>query len=126
MLVSPTEQQSTVTYTVGSGWRTTPSFAYTKGPNSYAWAAKVGGAAVVCTGSTAAVVTHQMQMKAGVIDTHGFNGCLLQVTFTNTGPNNVVLIVTDRYYVSELPIIADSTGSTVSTRTCTLTRQHQC
>jgi hypothetical protein len=30
-----------VTYTVDSGWKTTPSAFYVNGPNSWAWSAKV-------------------------------------------------------------------------------------
>ena len=110
------EQLSTVTYTVGSGWKTSPSYAYTKGPNSYAWVAKVGGTAVLwCklnySSHDPAVDNNNCKPSVSGI-THCC--CRLQVTFTNNGPNNVVFIVTDRTLVSELPIIADATGTTVS------------
>jgi hypothetical protein len=40
--LSPTaEQLATYTYTVDSGWKTTPTASYTLGPNSYKWIAKV-------------------------------------------------------------------------------------
>ena len=39
----PTEQLGNYTYTVDSGWVTTPGAVYKYGPNSYAWSAKVGG-----------------------------------------------------------------------------------
>ena len=42
-----TEQLGTYTYTVDSGWVTTPAAVYKYGPNSYAWSAKVGGNAGV-------------------------------------------------------------------------------
>ncbi len=71
-----TEQLETYTYTVDSGWETTPSTAYNLGPNSYKWSAKV--------------------------------------TFTVPGPNPVVLVATDRNWVSELILITDETGTTVS------------
>ena len=72
----PAEQLGTYTYTVDSGWETTPSTAYNLGPNSYKWSAKV--------------------------------------TFTVPGPNPVVLVATDRNWVSELIVITDETGTTVS------------